>query len=480
MSKLSLCRTLGLVCVFCALAVTGSAAQTITTIVSFTQGTGPGNVPLVQGFNGDFYATGQEDGGKVLEITPGGELTTIYSFCSQPDCADGMFPYAGLVQATNGDLYGTTVNGGTTGNGTIFQITPGGKLTTLHTFCNQRNSKGYCLDGFGLFSGLVQGTNENFYGVTQVGGTYNYGTVFEITAEGKLTTLHSFDFNDGSDPSGLVQATNGNFYGTTAEGGSYNSGTVFEITPEGKRTTLHNFHITDGRYAMGLVQATNGNFYGTTGGGGSHNHGTVFEVTPGGKLTTLHSFCSQTTSEGRFIICLDGIEANASVVNVGLVQATDGNIYGTTQGGGANNGGTIFQITPEGDFNTVYSFCSQSSCIEGEYPAAGLVQATDGNLYGTTDNGGTDDYGTFYSLSEGLGPFVETLPTSGAVGAAVTILGNNLTGTSSVTFNGTSAKFTVVSGTEITTTVPSGATTGKVEVTTPSGILASNVNFRVT
>jgi uncharacterized repeat protein (TIGR03803 family) len=162
-----------------------------------------------------------------------------------------------------------------------------------------------------------------------------------------------------------------------------------------------------------------------------------------------------------------------------LVQGLNGNFYGTTNGGGAG-GGTIFEITPGGQLTTLYSFCSQSGCLDGEEPQAAPMQATNGNFYGTTSTGGTGNYGTVFSLATGLGPFIETLPTSGKVGEAVKILGNNLTGATSVTFNGTAATFTVVSSTEITTTVPSSATTGKITVTTPSTTLTSNENFRVT
>jgi uncharacterized repeat protein (TIGR03803 family) len=175
----------------------------------------------------------------------------------------------------------------------------------------------------------------------------------------------------------------------------------------------------------------------------------------------------------------------------GLVQASDGNFYGTTPEGGTNttscygNGcGTVFKITPGGTLTTLYSFCSKSGCTDGANPG-GLIQATNGNFYGTTADGGTSSAcsspgcGTVFVLSVGLGPFVETRPTSGKVGAAVIILGNNLTGATSVTFNGRAAAFRVVSNTEITTMVPRGATTGPVKVKTPSGTLTSNVNFRV-
>jgi uncharacterized repeat protein (TIGR03803 family) len=162
-----------------------------------------------------------------------------------------------------------------------------------------------------------------------------------------------------------------------------------------------------------------------------------------------------------------------------LVQATNGDWYGTTLVGGASSGGTIFKITPTGTLTTLYSFCSQSGCTDGENPYASLVQATNGNLYGKTAEGGAYNEGTVFSLYVGLGPFVETLPASGKTGAAVKILGTNLTGTTSVSFNGTQAVFEVASSSEITTTVPPGATTGTVQVVTPNGRLSSNVPLRV-
>jgi len=269
---------------------------------------------------------------------------------------------------------------------------------------------------------------------------------------------------------GLVQAADGNLYGTTFYGGAYGIGTVFKITPGGTLTTLHSFDGTDGgNPEAGLVQASNGNLYGTTFYGG--DYGTVFEITPGGALTTLHSFA--------------GYPTEGSNPGAALVQATDGNLYGTTMDGGANNScnvdgvvgcGTIFEITPEGTLITLHNLDG----TDGEFPQGGLVQHTNGTLYGTTNQGGANGDGTVFSLSIGLGPFVETAPTSGPVGTSVIILGTNLTGATSADFNGTAAPFTVVSSTEITTTVPAGATTGMVQVTTPSGTLYSNLAFQVT
>jgi uncharacterized repeat protein (TIGR03803 family) len=160
-----------------------------------------------------------------------------------------------------------------------------------------------------------------------------------------------------------------------------------------------------------------------------------------------------------------------------VVPATDGNLYGTVNSAGPS-GGNLFKITPSGTLTTLYSFCQQSGCPDGNIPV-GLVQTTDGNFYGTTNAGGAHDGGTVFSLSVGLDPFVEILPAAGKVGSRVGILGTDLTGATSVTFNGVAATFTVVSPSLITTTVPASATTGEVQVVTPSGKLSSNAAFHV-
>ncbi len=198
-----------------------------------------------------------------------------------------------------------------------------------------------------------------------------------MTPSGALTTLYRFcsqtNCSDGAYPrDGLVQGTDGNFYGTT-------DGTVFKITPSGTLITLHSFAGSDGRGCWaGLVQASDGNFYGTTPYGGASDHGTIFKITASGALTTLYSFCSQSN-------CADG----RMPLNGELVQAWDGNFYGTTYAGGASDHGTIFKITASGALTTLYSFCSQSNCADGTFPLDGLVQASDGNFYGTTPYGGT-------------------------------------------------------------------------------------------
>jgi uncharacterized repeat protein (TIGR03803 family) len=441
-----------------------------------------------------------------FQVDARGRPDRSVQFCSQAACADGAYP-GGLVLSSNGNFYGITDSGGTgkyctirssstAGCGTVFSITPAGELTTLYSFCSQAN----CSDGYvgGFVAGLIQATNGNFYGTTYGAGANGYGTVFEITPTGELTTLYSFcsetNCADGAYPfAALVQGSDGNFYGTTNGGGGGNHctitggcGTVFIITPAGVLTTLYSFcnvqNCSDGATPYSaLAQGTDGNFYGTTYGGGANsscpgNCGAIFKLTPAGTLTTLYSFCSQTG-------CSDGFGPWA-----GLSLGNDSSFYGTTGYGGntangaTNGSGTIFKVTPAGALTALHIFDN----TDGSVPLAQLVQATNGTFYGTTVYGGDlscgspNGCGTVFNLSVGLGPFVETNPTSGPVGQPVTILGTSLTGTTTVKFNGTAATFTVVSGSEITTTVPGGATTGTVEVTTPSGTLNSNAAFNVT
>ena len=470
-------RAACIVFVFCAVAAISSlAASTFTTVVNFkvTNGARPRHASLAQGLDGKLYGT-TPGGGAHLYGTVFTLSGPLYSFCAQANCTDGSAPSGGLVLATDGDFYGTTGLGGANGDGTVFKITHSGTLTTLYSFCSKIN----CTDGEVPYAGVVQGTDGNFYGTTNKGGVKKEGTVFKITPSGKLTTLYSFcsqtSCTDGAAPFAALVQANGNFYGTTNRGGTHGGGTVFKITPSGKLTTLYSFcaltSCTDGGFsgedsAPVLVQGDR-NFYGTTPAGGANGVGTVFKITPSGKLTTLYSFCSQTT-------CTDGANPLA-----GLVQAMDGNLYGTTVNRGAHNRGTVFKITPSGALTTLYSLCSQTNCTDGANPYGGLIQATNGTFYGTTELGGANGDGTVFRLSVGLSPFVETLPTLGKVGAAVYILGTNLTSASNVSFGSTGASFTVISASEITTVVPNGATTDLVSVTTTSRTLNSNKIFRV-
>jgi len=448
-------------------AVNLCSAQTFQSLASFngTNGANPILDHLVQGIDGNLYGTtsagGANSQGTVFKITTAGTLTTLYNFCQQASCSDGNEPVAGLALGTNGNLFGTTYGGGASNHGTVYQITPAGVLTVLHSFNGT--------DGNTPTAGLVQSPSGTFFGTTAAGGTGTlFGTIFSFTSAGKFTSLHSFAASDGSDPYGrLVLASNGSLYGATTAGGSSNLGTVFKVTASGTLTSLASFNGTNGMQPLSSpVQASNGNFYGATSGGGANGHGTLFQMTAAGTITTLYNFCPVAG-------CVDG-----STPSGFLIQATDGNLYGTTRSGGKSNAGTIFKITTAGVVTTLYNFCPNSPCPDGSLPMAGLVQATDGNLYGATYYGGTGS-GTIYSLSVGMAPFVRLLQNSGKVGAKIAVLGSNLTGASAVSFNGTSATFTVVSAGEVSATVPAGATSGAIKVTAAATILSSSTTFKV-
>ena len=380
-----------------------SSAQTFTSLLSFagTDGSQPFS-SLIQGADGNFYGTTTIGGsstvcsfgcGTVFMLTPAGVLTTLYSFVG----TDGAFPVAGLVQANDGNFYGTTFSGGSLscsgGCGTIFKITPAGMLTTLHTFTGT--------DGNGPSGALIQVTDGELYGITTYGGANictgspGCGTVFKITLSGALNTLHYFSGADGSAPlDGLIQATNGKLYGTTGFGGANNvcgtnvgCGTVFSMTSGGTLSTLYSFCAQSGcRDGTGpntrLVQGTDGKFYGTTFRGGISDFGTVFSLTAAGELRTLHRFIGQ-----------DGFDPAE------LIQAADGNFYGTAKFGGNTNCpsdcGTVFKITTRGVTTSLHRFYGN----DGANPYGGLLQAADGTFYGTTAYGGANGDGTIFSLA---------------------------------------------------------------------------------
>jgi uncharacterized repeat protein (TIGR03803 family) len=487
MTKLKGLKTAWAVSLLCAASAIASPAQTFNTLASFdgADGTGP-DASLVQGRDGNLYGTTQLGGGNgsdsgagtVYEITPEGKLTALYSFCAQQNCADGQYP-EGLVLGSDGNFYGTTQYSG----GTIFKVTPKGNLTTLYTFCPQDN----CTGAYWPSGPLVESMDGNFYGLTSYGGNgscgeYSCGTAFKITRAGVLTVVHNFEFSDGAYPVGsLVLGGDGNFYGVTEYGGDLRCyigddnqdgcGVVFKMSAAGDLTVLHTFKIYDGSIPIaGLVQGTDGNFYGMTREGGDvtcnppHGCGTIFTIARHSGLTTLFKFRSSTgpgPSDPSF---------------GALIQGTDGNLFGTTGRGGVGDVGTIFRITPGGSFTELHSFDG----ADGAYPFGGLRQATNGIFYGTAGSGGANLYdGTVFSLDTGLGAFVTFVRGAGKVGQTGGILGQGFTGTTSVLLNEVPASFTVVSDTYIRATVPAGATTGYVTVTTPGGTLKSNVPFRV-
>ncbi len=416
-----------------------TTAGALTTLYSFgntaTDGTDPLD-ELLQGADGNFYGTtsgGATSNGTVFRITSGGTLTTLYGFGTSAFVASaGSNPNAGLIQATNGNFYGTTFSGGPThGGGTIFKITPGGTVTTLYNFDTTSTH------GSHPQFGLIQASDGNFYGTTSDVNTNGSGTVFKITPGGALTTLYSFSGPDGQYPStGLIQATDGNFYGATYYGGASGTGTAFRITPGGTLTTL--FSGTS-QYSTawpgGLIQATDGNLYFTTGGGGSHGQGAVLKITLAGALTTLYSF-----SGG----------ANGSNPT-SLTQGADGKLYGTTTLGGANNAGAVFSLTlaaapspaPAISTGGIVPLDSSSSTIQsGEWVS----------IYGT-------------NLASGTATWTGNFPTS-------------LAGTS-VTIDGKAAYLSFVSPGQINLQAPSDNATGPVPVTiaTAGGIATATVTL---
>jgi len=456
MAKYSLPEQAG-VCLILFVAAVASA-QTVTSLVSFDGSNGQQPYgPLVQAPNGDFYgvtyAGGPSGAGTIFKTTSTGTLTTLYNFTGG---GEGGTPATGLLPATDENLYGTTYYGGANGKGTVFKISPSGTLTTLHSFTGD--------DGANPQTTLVQGAGEVFYGMTLYGGANGDGALFEITSSGTLTLMHSFAGTDGGLPFGLTLASGGLLYGTTLSGGVYGYGTVFVANTGGSLATLYSFtgQIDGGLPWIPLLEVSEGIFYGSTlMGTGASSNGTLFRITQNGTLNTLYTFTGG--ADGEY--------------PEELILGTDGNLYGTAQLAGNPAPGTIFKMTTSGTFTVLYGF-SQSD-PSGNEPWGGLLQGTDGNFYGTNIFGGSGNSGTIYKMSAGLSPFVKTLTAAGKVGATVKILGTNLTGATRVTFNGTPAQFTVMSATEIAATVPLGATTGKVRVTTPGGTLVSAEKFRI-
>lgn len=290
-----------------------------------------------------------------------------------------------------------------------------------------------------------------------------------MTPSGSKVALFHLDHEQGAAPADpLVQGTDGDFYATTNGGGSGNCGSagcgvIFKVTSQGQVAVLHEFDSSqnDGFQPVApLIEANDGVFYGTVPYGAPGANGAAFTITAAGKFALLHVFRGQT--DGRYPYAA-------------LVQATDGNYYGTTCLGGSDNKGVIFRISAEGKFSVIHEFDG----ADGDQPQVALVQHTNGKLYGDTFEGGSMNHGVFYSLDIGAGPFVGLVSTAGKVGEQVGILGQGFMAATGVEFNGVAAKFTVASDTYLAATVPEGATTGFVTVATRDGRLKSNKKFYV-
>jgi uncharacterized repeat protein (TIGR03803 family) len=367
---------------------------------------------------GNLYGTTFDGGayslGSIFQLAPGSGGTwtekVLYSFCSTTNCADGTNP-EGLIFGKDGKLYGITLTGGGYGFGDVFQLAPGKAGTWTEKVLYNFNASG--ADGYYPYTGLIVGATGNLYGVTEWGGAYGDGTVFQLTegAKGKWTekTLHSFNNNgrDGYAPfSGLMFDAAGNLYGTTSVGGAsgtgcggHGCGIVFQLTPGAKgewtEKVLRSFNDNgkDGYDPWaGVVRDAAGNLYGTTTAGGGSGCGTVFKLAPGvsGKWTekVLHSF-EKDTQDG-------------CVPLAGLIVDKAGNLYGTAYYGGAYNDGAVFELIPRTNGWTekvVHSFDWSLYVKDGTFPGAGLTFDAKGNLYGTTENGGDLNSGTVFKIT---------------------------------------------------------------------------------
>jgi len=461
---------LALLCVVTTIA----SAATFKNLVFFngSDGANPTEMTLVQGIDGELYGTATNGGaygyGTVFKISPSGTLTTVWNFCKELNCPDGAYPQAGLTLVIGGDLYGTTYRGGAHGYGEVFKITPAGALSVVYSFCSLSG----CADGYYPTEGvsMIQGTDGNLYGSVS-------GGVFKLTLAGKETVLWLYPTFTVYGPNGLMQASDGNFYLTDSGRDGYSDGNIWKITPAGKGTKLYGFcqltSCADGTFPGGpLVQGANGSLYGTTIGGGKYNDGILFALTLAGKLTTVHSFDYFTAGN------------LGSYIDSGVTLGADGNFYGIAAFGGmgcVSGCGTVFKITPTGALTTLHEF---GDATDGSGPW-GLMQDTSGAFFGATPVGcspfvsGCKNYGTIYTAGDGLAPFVELVTNYGPVGKSIDILGQGFTGATGVTFDGVKATFDNVSDTYMTVTVPNGALTGTVTVSTFTGTYKSNKIFLV-
>lgn len=293
-----------------------------------------------------------------------------------------------LIEAGNGIFFGTAGYGGTNNNGAIFKVDSTGAMANIFTF-NGWNG--------GNPVGLTLGRDGNLYGATCSGGPDFGGTIFRITTNGNFLPLATsgqftyfflFGGTNGQSPCrGLIETEDGKFYGTTSQGGDFGDGTIFSITTNGLLTSLFQFNGTNGAGpSAGLTLGKDGNLYGTTAHGGNNyvgvltGNGTVFKISTNGTFATLVFFNGTNGSKpmGR------------------LMQASNGNFYGTTRLGGTFNLGTIFQITTNGTFTNLISFTGTN----GSYPLSGLTQGSDGNFYGMTSSSTANgtNFGTIYRL----------------------------------------------------------------------------------
>ena len=451
-SGMNFSRSLALTIAALLFVVSSTAAQTLNVIYDFRGGNagGPGFVIPSQGRDGGLYGTTYGTGnymGSIFKVSTTGQTHLLAAF----DGTNGTNPLGGVTLGSDGNFYGVTSFGGSANLGVLFKIAPTGGYTILHNF----EGGG---DGGEPVGPPIQAADGNFYGTTA-----QDSTVYKYSLSEGYSVIYQFDQTHGQEViASLIQGTDGRLYGVADGGGASDCGTIFKLTTSGTPLWYYSFPCGAGGAApiAPLVQSTDGSFYGTTQeqSGNGRNYGTLFKLSENGRVSTLYRF------QGGD----DGVEP------LGLMQATDGNLYGVTQVGGSSGLGVFFTITTSGAYTILQSFTRET----GAYPSAAPLQDTNGMLYGTTQSDGTHNAGTAYSIDLGLGPFIALVGYISQPSRTVQILGQSLTGTTSVTFNGVPAtSFDIVSETYMTAVIPAGATTGPVVVTTPTATLTSNKNL---
>lgn len=390
--------------------------------------------------------------GTAFKLTPGGTFSKLHDFKAATD-GDGP---GGLTLGKDGNLYGTTYQGGAHGVGTLFKLMPAGAFTVLHHF------GAVVREGTFPYAPPIEARDGSLYGPTTSGGSNGLGSVYKLTPNGTFTTLFSFGYDtDGNATQGdqpyapLMQGIDGAFYGTCVSGGIFGSGTVFKLTAAGVAATVYHFDGTRGAHPHSAVmQGADGNLYGTAANGGSAGGGVAYKLTLKGIITVLRNFDSSAGAG----------QAKGYLPFAGLVQGSDGNFYGATSRGGVNQRGVLFQLTPAGSYTVQASF----NTTNGAWPESTPLLHTNGRIYGLTNSGGGSSAGTLYGLDIGAPAFISAVPNAAKAGSSVGLLGA-VGGTTAVSFNGVNANFSGTGSTYRTVVVPTGAATGLINVTTPTG-----------
>ncbi len=435
-----------------------ASAQNISVLYNFGKNSlsqSPQFVRLAQGRDARLYGMSRgSQNGTVFQISTKGSGGQLFAF----DGTNGLDPTSGVTLGTDGNFYGTTFFGGAQNDGVLFQLTPSGRYTILHEFTGGS-------DGQWPEAPPIQAADGSLYGSTLEGPGVTGATIYRYSKSGGFSTMLTLSQQQANAiEAPLMQASDGSLYGTSYSGGANGCGGVFVLNTSGALLNTFSFPCSPGPGSSlgALVQTSDGNFYGTTERGGNRGNGTIFKMNSKGVFSVLYNF--------------EGPVADGKYPDGGLVLATDGNFYGSTALGGELGLGTLYEISPTGGYKMLYSFTPTI----GEFVEGSLVQHTNGKLYGTASAGGRQGVGTIYSLDLGLGPFIAFVVPAGKPGKTTQILGQGLTGSTGITFNGVPAtSFSVVSDTYMTAVVPTEATNGPVVVMTPTGTLTSNVSFHV-